>query len=176
VHQHLWCAEQARKVEGDVVELGTARGFFMSAVLAGWPDWAGSGRSIHLFDTFDPAPLGKDGKPTPVAPYYAESFESVRDNFAEWERVRIYRGDVFDTLKTAPIERIALLHIDLNYHEPEVFGLRLLWDRVPRGGVILLDDYAYKGREPQYEAMNEVAAELGFSWLTTPSGQGIAIK
>jgi hypothetical protein len=176
VHQHLWCAEQARKVEGDIVELGTARGFFMSAVLDAWPDWAGSGRSLHLFDTFDPAPLGKKGQPTPVARYYAESFEAVKANFAEWPRVQIYRGDVFQTLPAAPIEHIAFLHIDLNYHEPEVFGLKLLWDRVSRGGVLLLDDYAYRNREPQFEAMNEAAAELGFAILSTPTGQGIAIK
>ena len=69
-----------------------------------------------------------------------------------------------------------MLHIDLNYYKPEVFGLRHFWDRIPVGGVVLLDDYAFRGRREQYDAMNEVAREFGVSILSTASGQGIIIK
>jgi hypothetical protein len=169
VHQLLWCAEQARKVEGDIVELGTARGFFMSAVLAAWPGWTESSRSLHLFDTFEPG----EGR---FAGYYATSFEDSARNFAEWPRVHLHRGDLFETLPAAAIGRIAFLHIDLNHPEPEVFGLRRLWDRVPRGGIVLLDDYAYLGCDAQYRAMNALAAELGIAILSTPTGQGLIVK
>jgi hypothetical protein len=176
VHQHLWAADRARRVEGDVVELGTARGFFMSAVLAAWPGWAESSRSLHLFDMFDPVTVGVDGASEHFARFYTESIERTQRNFAEWPRVHFYRGDVFETLPAAPIDRIAFLHIDLNHPDPETFGLRHLWDRVSVGGVVLLDDYAYYSCEDQYEAMNALAAELGFSILSTPVGQGIIVK
>ena len=176
VHQHLWCADLARKVEGDVVELGTGRGFFMSAVVAAWPGWSESTRSLHLFDTFEPGFVQADGTRGPDSPFYAASFEDTARNFAEWPRVHLYCGDLFETLPDAPIDRIAFLHIDLNHKDPETFGLRHLWDRVPRGGVVLLDDYAYFTCEAQHEAMNALAAELGFSILSTPTGQGIIVK
>lgn len=174
VHQALWCAAKARKVAGDVVELGTGRGFIMSAVLQAWPEWD---RSLYLFDTYEPGHIaGTAHRAAGQSPYYAQSFEAVRDNFAEWPRVHLVRGDVFDTVPVTPIERVAFLHIDLNYYKPEIFGLRHFWPLIPEGGVVLFDDYACHGRERQYDAMNEAARELGFAILSTASGQGIVVK
>ena len=179
VHQMLWCAREARKVSGDFVELGTGRGFMMSAALADYAGWEDDRRQLHLFDTFASAWPGKDGNQDSAAPkskYYAESVDPVRANFAEWSRVEFHQGDVFETIPRADIGQIALLHIDHNPHPPEDFGQRTFWPRVARGGVLLLDDYASRGFEPQYSAMNKAAADLGINILTMPSGQGIAIK
>lgn len=173
VHQALWCARLALRVPGDFVELGTGRGFFMSAILEG----LGPKRSVHLFDTFSSLSLDRDGKQTgPRHDRFAESFESVAANFAQWESVRLHRGDVFETLPEAKIESVAFLHVDMNHPAPEVFGIRHLWPLMPKGAVMLLDDYAYSGFEAQYQADNELAKELGFDILSTPTGQGIVIK
>ena len=112
----------------------------------------------------------------PALPYYAISAENVVANFSEWTRVKIHQGDIFDTLSKAKIERVSFLHIDMNWPEPEIYGLRTLWGRISRGGVVLLDDYAYEGYEPQYKAMNDLSREIGFDILTTATGQGIIIK
>jgi hypothetical protein len=177
VHQALWCSRQAQKVDGDFVELGTGRGFIMSAVLADFQNWENARRSVHLFDTFISALVDSQGKQTgPVSAHYAISAENVVANFSEWTRVKIHQGDIFDTLPKAEIERISFLHIDMNCPEPEIYGLRTLWGRISRGGVVLLDDYAYSGFESQYEAMNNLSREIGFDIQTTASGQGIIIK
>lgn len=177
VHQHLWCAALARRVPGDVVELGTGRGFFMSAVLSAWPDWSESRRSLHLFDTFESGHVQPDGsRGTSPSPFYARSFEDTCRNFEEWPSVYLHCGDLFETLPVVTLGPIAFLHIDLNHPDPETFGLRLLWERVSPGGVVLLDDYAYAQCERQYEAMNALAAELGSTILSTPTGQGIIVK
>jgi Macrocin-O-methyltransferase (TylF) len=177
VHQALWCSRQAQKVNGDFVELGTGRGFIMSAVLADFPNWETAQRSVHLFDTFKSALVDSQGKQSgPVSPYYAISAENVVANFSEWTRVKIHQGNIFDTLSKVKIERISFLHIDMNCPEPETYGLRTLWGRIPRGGVVLLDDYAYAGYESQYKAMNDLSREIGFDILTTATGQGIIIK
>lgn len=179
VHQALWCSRQAQKIDGDFVELGTGRGFMMSAVLADFADWNSSGRSLHLFDTFMSAPpdaTGKQSSTDAVSPYYAKSVDDVKRNFSEWSEVRIYRGNVFETLPSLAARAVAFLHIDMNFYEPEIYGLRTLWDRIPRGGIVLLDDYANNSREQQYRAMNELADELKFDILSTPSGQGIIVK
>jgi hypothetical protein len=178
VHQALWCSRQAQKVLGDFVELGTGRGFFMSAVMADFDGWTSQGRTLHLFDTFKSFHLDSNGMlrsengPSPV---YAISAEETRENFAEWPGVVIHEGDVVESLQNVEL-RPAFLHIDLNYAPPEIFGLRNLWPSIPSGGVVLLDDYAYRGYEKQGEAMDLLAQELGFDILTTPTGQGIIIK
>ena len=179
IHQALWCSAQAQKIEGDFVEFGTGRGFTMSAVLADFTDWNASSRSLHLFDTFKntlPDEEGQQSSTNPVSVFYAESIEQVKANFAEWKRVYFHHGNIFDTLPKFNGTKVAFVHIDMNFYEPEVYGLRTLWDRIPRGGVVLLDDYAFKSHEKQYEAMNELAKLLGFAILSTPTGQGIIIK
>lgn len=166
IHQALWCAKNALKVPGAFVELGTGRGFVMSAVMT-----LGIRAQVHLFDTFLPSLA--DGDPSPL---YAVDFDSVSANFAEWPNVTLHRGDLRTTLRDLSIESVAFLHVDMNDPEPEVFGVRHLWPLMSRGGVMLLDDYAYVGFEPQHEAMNLLAGELGFDILSTPTGQGIVIK
>ncbi len=179
VHQALWCSRQAQKIEGDFVELGTGRGFIMSAVLADFPDWNLGSRVLHLCDTFEktlPDDQGKQTSAGVLSPFYARSIDEIKTNFSEWKRVHIHQGNVFDTLPRLDDIRIAFLHIDMNFYEPEVYGLRLLWDGIPRGGVVLLDDYAYQSHEQQYRAMNELGAKAGFDILSTATGQGIIIK
>ncbi len=178
IHQALWCSHQAQKIPGDYVEIGTGRGFTMSAVLADFANWENSGRSCHLFDTFSSASVDSgSGRQTGFAsPYYAISAEHTAHNFSEWSRVYVNQGDVFETLPKSNIRQIAFLHIDLNFYEPEIFALKSLWDRVARGGAVLLDDYAFNNHDAQYDAMNKLSSELGFEILSTPTGQGIIIK
>jgi hypothetical protein len=166
IHQALWCAKNAVKVPGAFVELGTGRGFVMSAVLT-----LGIDRPVHLFDTFLPSLPGQ--RPSP---HYAVDFDSVAANFSEWPNVTLHRGDLRTSLPAAPIESVAFLHVDMNNAEPEVFGVKRLWPLMPRGAVMLLDDFAYVGFEPQNEAMTALAGEFGFDILSTPTGQGIVVK
>jgi hypothetical protein len=166
IHQALWCAKIALKVPGAFVELGTGRGFVMSSVMT-----LGIGRQVHLFDTFRPSLAGGD-----PSPHYAVDFDSVAANFAEWPNVTLHPGDLRTTLSTVSLESVAFLHVDMNNAEPEVFGVRRLWPLMPRGAVMLLDDFAYVGFEPQHEAISALADEFGFDVLSTPTGQGIVIK
>ena len=108
-------------------------------------------------------------------PVYAISVEKTRENFSEWSGVVLHEGDVIESLQKVEL-RPAFLHIDLNNAPPEIFGIRSLWPNIPPGGVVLLDDYGYRGYEKQGEAMDLLAQELGFDILTTPTGQGVIIK
>lgn len=62
------------------------------------------------------------------------------------ENVELVKGDVVKTipeyLKKDSALRIALLHIDVDVYEPSVAMLDHLFDRVVKGGLIVLDDYA----------------------------------
>lgn len=172
VHQALWCSALAQTVEGDFVELGTGRGFIMSALLE-----RGVKRPVHLFDTFVPNLSDSAGRQVGEhSPHYADTLARVRANFGEWPNVVLHPGNVFETLPAAEINTVAFLHVDMNHPDPEEFGIRQLWPKMPKGAVMLLDDYAYNGFERQFDRDNRLAAELGFRILSTPTGQGIVVK
>jgi hypothetical protein len=100
-HIALWSADACKSASGDFVELGTGRGWMFSAILSSL-NWEGMSKRLFLFDTFTDSRLdlisghalnGKDKHPR-----YAVSFESTEANFADWQRVRLVRGRVPESL------------------------------------------------------------------------------
>lgn len=177
LHQALWAARTSLNVPGDFVELGTGRGFIMVGVLHGLGCWPQEGRKLWLFDTFKSGRIDASGQHGSVpSPHYAASYEDTEGAFSDWENVRLIQGWLPDSLHEQRLESISFLHVDLNHPTAEVESLRLLWDKVNAGGIILLDDYAYRNHQEQHEAMNSLAAELRAHILTTPTGQGIIVK
>jgi len=178
-HVALWAADACKSIPGDFVELGTGRGWMFSAILSSL-DWSGMSKQLFLFDMFtstrlDPiSGLVVDGAQR--HPCYAKSFEATELNFADWERVELVRGRIPESLDEVDLQSIAFVHIDLNNADSEVNALRKLWPTLSVGALVLLDDYAYRGYRPQYEAMNTLGVELGFKVLSLPTGQGLISK
>ena len=177
IHQIFWAGEYTRNIKGHIVELGTGTGFSMLALLNYLNNWNRSTKKLYLFDTFSPYKVNEFGELTSKkSKFYASSMENTKKNFKNFKRINFVKGDVFQTLKKFKKLKISLLHIDLNYAEAEVYSLKLLWKNITKGGVIILDDFAYQGRLRQYIYINKLAKRLNFSILTVPSGQGIIIK
>ena len=178
VHQALWASSTVRNIEGDFVECGTGRGMIFSAILEYFDDWSSLNKSVYLFDTFSPFFLnpqtGQNDSTRGVRSQYARSLENTQQNFSQWPRVHCIAGILPGTLDSAPLTKIAFLHLDLNYAPSEEQVLRKLWPLISNGGIVLLDDYG--STDEQNETMNRVARELGVQILTTGSSQGIIIK
>ncbi len=178
VHQILWAAQNCFRIEGDFVECGTGRGMMMSAALHSLENWNVSNKNLYLCDTFQPYGLdpetGRNDKRFGVRDTYAKSLNDVEANFSEWKRINFVVGFVPDSLQSVAIEKVAFLHIDLNNAAAEVGALRYFWPKVVAGGIIVLDDYAQD--LVQNQAMIALGNELGFSILTTGTGQGIIVK
>ncbi|MDA2956060.1 MAG: class I SAM-dependent methyltransferase [Actinomycetota bacterium] len=178
IHQALWIASVCKRLPGDFVECGTGRGMVMSAVLESLDDWEHLNKSVWLCDTFSPHYLnevtGKNDESKAKSTNYAVSIESTRKNFSQWSRVNLVQGFLPESLDGVAIDKIAFLHLDLNYAPSEEQVLRKLWPLISNGGIVLLDDYGQT--DEQNETMNRVAQELGVQILTTGSSQGIIIK
>jgi O-methyltransferase len=141
----------AHSIPGDVVECGAARGG--SAALMGLTlrQLGADERTLWVFDTFEglPPPSAEDPDYEIAAPYTgscAGSFEEVTQAFRRLgiaEHSRLVKGLYEHTLAAAPVERIAVLHIDADWYLSVRCCLDSLYDKVVPGGVIQFDDYGW---------------------------------
>jgi len=139
-----------REILGDVVECGSAAGgsaFLMALTLKR----LGSTRAVWMFDTFDglPAPT-RDDPDWETANRYTGSCRATLDEVTELaerlgirDHCRFVKGRFQDTLATAPIGAVSVLHIDGDWFESVKVCLVALYDRVSPGGLIQIDDYGH---------------------------------
>lgn len=136
------------RVPGDVVECGTASGG-SAAVLA--HGLLGTDRHLWCFDTFTglPAPTEVDGDDAS-----AYTGANATDLETVWTALRLSQlpdrqihlrpGLFAETFPPADRpETVALLHIDADWYDSVALALAHWYDRVPLGGVIVLDDFGY---------------------------------
>lgn len=181
VHQALWCANYSKSIDGDIVELGTGKGFLFYNILSNQGKQLQS-KKIYLCDTFLPYKTNmKTGTQLPengVSDIYASSLADVKSVFTKWTNVYLIQGLLPESLEKNKIElrKISFLHVDLNYFKAEIECLEFLWDKVSLGGIVLLDDFGNPGRELQLESHLKFFNSKGQLILSTATGQGIIIK
>jgi hypothetical protein len=181
VHVGLWAARTAVRLPGDFVECGVNRGFLSTAIME-FLDWNRVGKGFWLFDTFSGIDLSllageelEQARRRNEQKRYAD-VKDVRLWFSQWRNAHVIEGPVPGTLTRLDSERVAYLHLDMNASTPEVAALRFLWDRLVPGAVVLLDDYAYAGYEPQKHAMDEFAKLQDVAIASLPTGQGLLLR
>ncbi|EJR37284.1 macrocin O-methyltransferase [Bacillus mycoides] len=139
-------------IEGDFIETGVWRGgscIFMNGFLQANNI---TDRNVWVADSFE-------GLPTPNIEQYPRDFgdylhsfdylrvslEQVQENFRKYDllndQVKFLKGWFKDTLPTAPIEKIAIARLDGDMYESTMDGLVNLYDKVSKGGYIIIDDY-----------------------------------
>jgi hypothetical protein len=183
-HILTWAATNAMTIPGDFVECGVNRGVESSAIMT-FIDWNAThgARKYYLMDTFRglvPELINADeeaiGRLDMMADAYPDCFEETRRNFEEFKDVVMIRGPIPYTLPQNEAKQIAFMHIDMNCAAPETAAMRYFWPKVQRGGLIVLDDYAYHGYQPQKDAMDALGREIGFMVASLPTGQGLIVK
>jgi hypothetical protein len=181
LHVALWAAHHACRLEGDFVECGVNKGFLSSAIME-YLGWNNLDRRFFLFDTFEGIVadlLNKDELESGRLEHnrlYKDTYAGTQANFAECQRVYLVKGIVPQTLETTSIDKVAYLSIDMNCAGADVAAFEHFWPKMPSGGLVLLDDYAYCTFEETYRAFNEAAARHHISILSLPTGQGLIIK
>lgn len=178
-HVVLWAAYMASKLEGDFVETGVDKAG-LSAAIVDYLDFNNlRNKQFYLFDTYEGIPekiVGKDEKKAALKNEYSNTYDYVVDSFKGFKNVNIIKGIVPDSLKTVNIDKVSYLSIDMNWAEPERATLEYFWPKLVKGGIIVLDDYAFPGRKLQQESADEFANNVGNKVLCLPTGQGIIIK
>ena len=164
----LWQAVRhvtAHNVPGAIVECGVWRGgssMLAAATLRACND---CDRHLWLFDTFegmsDPSQYDVEAATglraadhddivhrrtdSPVFAY--ASLGEVQLNMETigypTDRIHYVQGKVEDTVPSEAPEAIAFLRLDTDWYESTRHELEHLWDRLPAGGVLIIDDYGH---------------------------------
>lgn len=138
-------------VEGDILETGVWRGgasIMARATLRAWDD---TSRRVIVADSFeglpppDPAYVQDQGSVLHEHAELTVSLETVQANFAKFglldTQVTFLKGWFRDTMPTAPVSRLAVLRLDGDMYESTIDPLTHLFDKIPPGGWVIIDDY-----------------------------------
>lgn len=171
-HVLTWAARRGLVLDGDFVECGTYKGN-SARVICEYLDFKATGRKFYLYDLFEHS----DDMAHHAMPDHGEGLYGwVTDRFADIDSVIVTKGSVPQTLSETEPEKIAFLHIDMNDAAAEIGALKMLFDRVAFGAFVVLDDYGWRGYRTQKDMEDAFFAELGYSVLELPTGQGLVIK
>ena len=179
LHTYCWAAKSALAVPGDFVECGVLMGNY-AAILIDYLDWPVAGRTLHLYDTFSglspdyatEEELGLLGESYDIENWYEQVVERFRDR----DRVEVIRGVVPDILHERSPKEIAFLHLDMNAGPAETGALDVLFERMPDGGIVLMDDYGRLEQLPLHEALYGWMDAHNHPVLELPTGQGLVVK
>ncbi len=179
VHVACWAAGRAANLPGDWVECGVYRGGLAMAV-AEYVRLERTDKTFFLVDSFGGLVadcISEEERRAGRRPGgYEDCSAEVEATFARFPNVRVIKGVVPDILPSIDAQAISYLSLDMNCALPEVAAAEFFWDRMVSGGIVLLDDYAYRGFEPQGAAFDAFAAARGVLVLNLPTGQGIIVK
>lgn len=139
-------------VPGDIVETGVWRGGACIMARAVLFAYGITDRKVIACDSFE-------GLPSPNAEKFPEdtgaifhqyadlsvSLETVKSNFAKFnlldDQVVFLKGWFRDTMPTVESNSIAVLRLDGDMYESTIDPLLHLYDRIPDGGWVIVDDY-----------------------------------
>jgi len=140
------------QIPGDIVETGIWRGGACIMARAVLHAYGVKDRKIIACDSFEGLPPPNAEKfPADSGALFHEytdlsvSLETVKSNFAKFnlldDQVVFLKGWFKDTMPTVKSEKIAVLRLDGDMYESTIDPLIHLYDRIPDGGWIIVDDY-----------------------------------
>lgn len=141
----------ANNIPGDFIETGVWRGGACIMARAIMKAYGVTDRRVWVADSFC-------GLPVPNPRYAADandkhhsyselavSLEEVKSNFDKYglldDQVVFLKGWFSETLPKAGIKSLAVLRLDGDMYESTTDGLTNLYDKVSRGGFVIVDDF-----------------------------------
>ncbi len=147
-------------VEGRIVEAGCALGGSLVLIAAYTPS-----RTVSVYDTFEMIPPPSDEDPMEVHERYAaivggesegiggDLYYGYRGDLRDFvleqvnqlvgseavDRITLHKGLLQETMHLA--EPVAFAHIDVDWYDPVKTCTTRLWPLLPKGGVLIFDDY-----------------------------------
>lgn len=171
--------------DGCFIELGTEKGLMAKIVILN-TNLKKRGINFFLFDTFEGIPLDnilkseiKHVNHMNKNVYNKNVYEFIKEKFKDYPFVKPIKGKLPQTLNQENInlQNIQFMHIDLNNAYSEIESIKLLYDKLLPGAVVVLDDYCYaEAYRPQKDAWDDFIKTKNTKILSLPTGQGVFFK
>jgi O-methyltransferase len=135
----------ARKIPGELAELGVFRGYSARVIHHYVPE-----RKLYLFDTFTgfderdvQAERNATGRKAQLVSFSQTGVERALKNIAPQNgNVEVFPGYFPDSAPASlRDQRFAFVHLDADLYEPMLAGLRYFYDKISAGGYILAHDF-----------------------------------
>jgi O-methyltransferase len=152
-------------IAGDIVECGVWKGGSMLLVAKKLARLSDKNRNLFLFDTFEGMSEPTKEDVSAVDQTTADDLLNAADRTGGdnvWcyspldevkanlrgagypaEKLHFIKGKVEDTLPEPTIGPIALLRLDTDWYESTKHELETLYDKLVRGGILIIDDYGH---------------------------------
>ena len=152
---HLELYKMILGLPGDIIEFGVYKGTSLIQFLSFREYYEHyESREVIGFDVFGKFPdeLRVDSDRSFVEKFESSGgygiSESDLDMFLKNKNFSNYKligGDIIKTLpkylENKPEKKFSLVHIDVDVYEPTICILENIWDKIVKGGVVILDDY-----------------------------------
>jgi len=152
------------RVLGDMLECGVWRGGSMMLVAKTLLSLGDTGRTLHLFDTFEghPKPDNENDIDLYGNPVADSALNRTSDEGSDWcfvpidevranmastgypmNKVVLVKGTVEKTAKANAPELLSLIRLDTDWYASAKVALETFWPRLSRKGVLIVDDYGH---------------------------------
>jgi hypothetical protein len=96
------------------------------------------------------------------------------------QHLSLVQGWIPEVLGTLDLDEISILHLDLDLYHPYLSSLRVLWNKLLPGAIVLIDEYDGPGDSDKWPgarvAVDQFASERGLSVLRHWTGFRHLIK
>jgi hypothetical protein len=131
----------------------------------------------HVFDSFEglSAPSVIDGNYWRGGDLTAPE-AIARRNLEEFDFVHFHKGWIPDRFDDIAHESFALVHIDVDLHDPTLASLDFFYPRLVPGAMLVLDDYGFATCPGVRAAVRTYFESRPETVLELPTGQGLVFK
>lgn len=143
---------EERKVPGDFMEAGIWRGGVIVLMRALIDAYGIAGRKVFAADSFEGIPKNVHAQNDPVdlwSDRWIATYEEVRQGIARFglldDRIEFLPGFFADSLKQLKGQTFSVIRLDSDSYDSVETSLEYLYPLVPRGGVVIIDDWHLPG-------------------------------
>lgn len=160
--------------EGELAEIGVCEGGSAKIIRETIPE-----KELHLFDTFTGI-IGEQildyEKENYKSGDYSASLEETKNNLP-YEKIIYHIGDVLKTREEVKDKKFCFIHIDLDIYTPLKGILDFFYERLNKGGVMLISNYdiAHPGIKKAVDEFNKPFKQYS-RFVNIKKGLNIIIK
>jgi hypothetical protein len=139
-------------IQGDILEAGVWKGG-ATILMAALNKYYNTNRKVYACDSYEGLPKTSKHSEDNVVngtdwQTYAVSLEEVKENFNKYklldDDVIFVKGFFEETIPNLDVGDLSILRLDGDMYTSTIVCLDELYDKVVKGGVIILDDYGWK--------------------------------